>query len=90
MNKLNGVCVMPVAAYILVNVAVGRIQSVIDKLKEIEGVRVVSFTAGQYDVIVRVEVETLEDLFYLTERIHEIEGIERTNTHVVEKEIGSL
>ncbi len=81
---------MPVAAYILVNVAVGRIQSVIDKLKEIEGVRVVSFTAGQYDVIVRVEVETLEDLFYLTEKIHEIDGIERTNTHVVEKEIGSL
>ncbi len=81
---------MPVAAYILVNVAVGRIQSVIDKLKEIEGVRVVSFTAGQYDVIVRVEVETLEDLFYLTEKIHEIDGIEKTNTHVVEKEIGSL
>ncbi len=81
---------MPVAAYILVNVAVGRIQTVIDKLKEIEGVKVVSFTAGQYDVIVRVEVENLEDLFYLTEKIHEIEGIERTNTHVVEKEIGSL
>ena len=81
---------MPISAYILVNVAVGKIQSVLEKLKNIEGVKIVSFTAGLYDVMIRVEVNDLEELFYLTEKIHEIDGIVGTNTHVVEKEISSV
>jgi len=76
-----------ISAYILINVKIGFIEKVMEDLKKIRNVKSVAITAGLYDLVVRVEVETLEELFQLTNKIHEIEGIERTNTHVIEKEI---
>lgn len=76
-----------ITAYILINVKIGYIDKVMEDLKKIRNVKSVAITAGLYDLVVRVKVETLEELFQVTNEIHEIEGIERTNTHVIEKEI---
>ena len=80
---------MMISAYIMINVEVGKILSVVEALRRVRGVSNVSVVAGEYDIIVRAEVQSLEELFYLTEEIHKIPGIKRTTTHVVEKEVRS-
>jgi len=87
----HGSCqvILLITAYIMINVAVGKVAHVVEKLKSIENIKWVSVVAGEFDIIVRVHVESLEELFYVTEKIHRIEGITRTTTHVVEKEISS-
>lgn len=79
--------IIMISAIILVNVKIGYIEHVLKELRKVPNVKWISATAGLYDLIIRVEVETPEDLFDLTSEIHKVEGIERTNTHVVEKEI---
>ncbi len=76
-----------IVAYIMINVAVGKVASVVEKLRGVSNIKWISVVAGEYDIIVRVHVDTLEDLFYVTEKIHKIEGIVKTTTHVVEKEL---
>lgn len=76
-----------IPAYILINVDVGKIASVFKQLIDVPQTTHVSVTAGEFDIIIRVMVNDLEELFQITEKIHEIEGILRTVTHVVEKEV---
>lgn len=76
-----------IKAYIMINVDVGKITSVVEKLKLIEHIGNIAVVAGEFDIIVRVRVKSLEELYDITEMIHEIEGIVRTTTHVVEKEV---
>ena len=80
---------MPIYAYIMINVEVGKILKVVENLRKISGIKNISVVAGEFDVIVRAEVGSLEELFYLTEEIHRIPGIIRTTTQVVEKEVKS-
>jgi len=54
------------------------------KLSDVESVAVVT---GDYDIIVKAHVDTLEDLMELTDKIQLIDGIKRTTTSVIEKEI---
>ena len=54
------------------------------KLNNIESVAVVT---GDYDIIVKARVDVLEDLMELTDKIQLIDGIKRTTTSVIEKEI---
>lgn len=80
---------MAIYAYIMINVEVGKLGKVLRSLRDIRGVKNISVVAGEFDIIVRVEVPDLETLFYITEDIHSISGITRTTTHVVEKEVMS-
>ncbi|MHA1608564.1 MAG: Lrp/AsnC ligand binding domain-containing protein [Candidatus Njordarchaeales archaeon] len=75
-----------ITAYIMINVEIGRTEEVFRALQNLEGIELVSITAGEFDIIVRISVESLEELFEKTERIHQIEGLVRTLTLVVEKE----
>ena len=52
-----------------------------------ENVESIAVIAGDYDIIVKARVENLEQLMELTDKIHAIKGVKRTNTQVVEKEI---
>ncbi len=79
MDKVN--------AYILINVKVGTTAHVFNELSKIDEATHISLTAGEFDIIVRVTVNSLEELFNLTEKIHKIDGIIKTVTHVVEKEL---
>ncbi len=76
-----------IKAYIMINAGVGKIARVVEKLKKIENIGNIAVVAGEFDIIVRVRVNSLEELFDITEKIHEIEGVVRTTTHVVEKEV---
>ena len=75
-----------VLAYIMINVEVGKTSEVFSALQRIPSAELVSVTAGEFDIIVRVSVDSLEDLFEETEKIHKIDGVAKTITLVVEKE----
>ncbi|MEX0568470.1 MAG: Lrp/AsnC family transcriptional regulator [Candidatus Njordarchaeota archaeon] len=78
-----------IRAFVMINVEVGKIAHVVEELKRIQNIENIAVVAGEFDIIVRVRVQSLEDLFEVTEKIHKINGIERTTTHVVEKEVSS-
>jgi DNA-binding Lrp family transcriptional regulator len=70
-----------VQAYILVQTEVGRSAAVAGQIAELPGVVSAEDVTGPYDVIVRTEAETMDDLGKLiVARIQVIEGITRTLT----------
>ncbi|MGC9308107.1 MAG: Lrp/AsnC ligand binding domain-containing protein [Thermoplasmatota archaeon] len=78
---------MVIKAYIMILVYVGKLDEVLQGLREIENIESIAVTAGDYDVIVKVAVESLEALMETTDRIQMVGNIKRTTTTVIEKEI---
>ena len=76
-----------IRAYILIRTRVGEIKAAVKKMNELDYIDNISVVAGDYDIVAKANVESLEALMELTDRIQEIQGIERTNTLVIEKEI---
>lgn len=76
-----------IRAYIMITVDLKKMSAILKQLRKIKEISKIFVTAGEYDLIARVEVNTLEELYEVTEKIHEISGILKTITHVVEKEI---
>lgn len=76
-----------IKAYIMILVYVGKLERVLEGLREIGNIESIAVTAGDYDVIVKVSVETLEELMETTDRIQLVGDIKRTTTTVIEKEI---
>lgn len=66
----------------------GNSDRALNEIKKIKNVSKISIVAGDYDIIVRVQVKTLEDLLKVTNKIHMIKGVAKTTTQVIEKEIG--
>ncbi|MBD3191498.1 MAG: Lrp/AsnC family transcriptional regulator [Candidatus Heimdallarchaeota archaeon] len=75
-----------VRAYILMNVRLGKMNHVLSELKTIPGVTSIAAITGEFDIIARVETESLEELYNRTQEIHLIEGISETVTSIVQKE----
>jgi len=75
-------------AYILINMEPGNSNRALNEIKKIKNISKISIVAGDYDIIVRVQVKTLEDLLKVTNKIHMIKGVAKTTTQVIEKEIG--
>lgn len=70
-----------VQAYILVQTEVGRSAAVAGQINELPGVLSAEDVTGPYDVIVRTEAESMDELGKLiVARIQVIEGITRTLT----------
>ncbi len=76
-----------IKAYILVLTYVGNLNTVLEEMRKIENLESIAVVAGDYDIIVKVEVEEVEELMEVTNKIHSIKGVKRTNTQVIEKEI---
>jgi DNA-binding Lrp family transcriptional regulator len=74
-------------AYILISLETGNSKEVIKEMRTIENIEKISIVAGDYDIVVRVMVETLEDLLHVTDKIHLIQGVKKTTTQVIEKEL---
>ncbi|WP_299442442.1 Lrp/AsnC family transcriptional regulator [uncultured Phycicoccus sp.] len=73
-----------VQAYILVQTDVGKAASVAEAIARIEGVVLAEDVTGPYDVIARVESETVDDLGRLViSKIQDTDGITRTLTCTV-------
>ncbi len=73
-----------VQAYILIQTDVGRAASVAEAIAALEGVALAEDVTGPYDVIARVEAQTVDELGKLViARIQDVEGITRTLTCTV-------
>ena len=70
-----------VHAYILVQTEVGRAAAVAEEIGGIAGVDSAEDVTGPYDVIVRAEAETVDELGRLVvARVQSVDGITRTLT----------
>ena len=76
-----------VNAYILINMRPGNSDKAIKEMRKIENVEKISVVAGEYDIVIRVHVKDLEDLLKVTNDIQMIDGVKKTTTQVIEKEI---
>jgi DNA-binding Lrp family transcriptional regulator len=73
-----------IRAYILIHTRAGRSKAIAHELTQLPGVISAHACWGVPDVIVFAEVETQPELDDLVmEKIQAIEGIERTDTHIV-------
>jgi DNA-binding Lrp family transcriptional regulator len=72
---------MTVTAYVLIQTEVGRAEKVAKESREIKGVIDADNVAGPYDVIVKAEAQSLDDLGKLVvSELQKVDGITRTFT----------
>jgi DNA-binding Lrp family transcriptional regulator len=64
----------------------GMYNKALDEMKKIKNIEKISIVTGDYDIIVKVNVKNLEQLHKLTSQIHKVNGVEKTNTQIIEKE----
>ena len=77
-------CVVVVQAYILIQTEVGKAASVAESIAGISGVALAEDVTGPYDVIARVEANTVDELGKLViAKIQDVPGITRTLTCTV-------
>jgi DNA-binding Lrp family transcriptional regulator len=70
-----------VQAYILIQTEVGKASTVADLISRVTGVVQAEDVTGPYDVIVRAQADTVDELGRLVvARIQQVEGITRTLT----------
>ena len=74
-------------AYILLSMKPGKSDTAIREMRKIVNVEKISIVAGDYDIVVRVKVKSLEKLLVVTDKLQMIEGVKKTTTQVIEKEI---
>ncbi|MFF4404586.1 Lrp/AsnC family transcriptional regulator [Streptomyces sp. NPDC002536] len=70
-----------VQAYILIQTEVGKASTVADVISKIPGVIQAEDVTGPYDVIVRAQADTVDDLGRMVvAKVQQVEGITRTLT----------
>jgi len=74
-------------AYILITMEPGDTDIAISEMRKIENIAKISVTAGEFDIVVRVQVKSLDKLLKVTNKIQMIDGVKKTTTQVIEKEI---
>ncbi len=75
---------MPVTAYVLIQTEVGKAASVAQAVGQLPGFVTAEAVTGVYDVIVRAEAESMDDLGKsIVSKVGQIEGITRTLTCTV-------
>jgi DNA-binding Lrp family transcriptional regulator len=73
-------------AYIMINCEVGYEESIIEQLRSIEGIKEVQGVLGNFDVLARIEVSSLEALReIITSKIRKIQKIRCTTTVICTK-----
>ncbi|HOF64942.1 MAG TPA: Lrp/AsnC ligand binding domain-containing protein [Dermatophilaceae bacterium] len=73
-----------VQAYILIQTEVGKSAAVAQSIREVAGVASAEDVTGPYDVIARVEADSVDDLGRLViAKIQDVQGITRTLTCTV-------
>lgn len=72
---------MTVQAYVLIQTEVGKAAMVVKAIRDIPGVTLAEDVTGPYDVVVRAEARTIDELGKLVvARIQAVAGITRTLT----------
>ena len=74
---------MPIA-YVLINSEIGKEQKLLEELRKIKEVREAYFVYGVYDVVTKVEAETMDKLKEaVSSKIRRLEYVTSTLTMVV-------
>jgi DNA-binding Lrp family transcriptional regulator len=71
-------------AYSLISAELSKLAEVLNKVRKVKGVRLAECVTGPYDIVARVEAETMEDLTkadFL--ELRGIEGVASTVTLIV-------
>ncbi len=72
---------MAVSAYILIQTEVGKAASVANQVREVDGISSADDVTGPYDVIVRGEAESVDQLGQMVvAKVQTVPGITRTLT----------
>ena len=75
---------MAVTGYVLIQTEVGKAAGVTETVRALQGVTSADDVTGPYDVIVRIEAPTLDDLGkQVASQIQAVDGISRTFTCLV-------
>jgi DNA-binding Lrp family transcriptional regulator len=70
-----------VQAYILIQTEVGKASTVAEVISKIPGVLVAEDVTGPYDVIVRAQADTVDQLGHMVvAKVQQVDGITRTLT----------
>ena len=82
----TGTSLMSDRAYILINVSPGQTSSVVRALAQIKEIKTIDPCWGKPDIIAVAEIPDQDALTQLVlNRLHEIEGVAQTDTHLVYK-----
>ncbi len=74
---------MAVLAYLFVECAAGRHQSVLEKLRQVPGVRDAHIVTGDYDIIAIVDAPDEKAIGgAILDRVHAIPGVLKTTTNL--------
>lgn len=77
-----------VSAYIMMKMQVGMDDQVISEIKKLEQVKEGDATYGSYDLVIKVNFKTIEDLDrFIFEKIRRIKGITETSSMIVAKPV---
>ena len=74
-------------AYILIRMQPGHTEKAITEMRKIDSVEKISVVAGDYDIVVRVRAKSLENLLKVTNKLQMIDGVKKTTTQIIEKEL---
>lgn len=67
--------------YVLINVNRGAVKNVLKEISNLKGISEASIVSGRYDMFAKIEGESLPVITdMIINRIHKIEGVERTET----------
>lgn len=78
------ICKIMVTAFILINAEAGKEDKIVEALKGVEGIIEMYVVYGLYDLIVKVEMESLERLRDLVfKRIRSLPYVKATQTSLV-------
>ena len=76
-----------ISAYILITMQPGKTDKAVKQMRQLDNVAKISIIAGEYDIVVRAQVKNLEELLHVTDQIQMIEGVTKTTTQIIEKEL---
>lgn len=74
-------------AYIFIRSQGGDLIRFLENVRELKQVKSTAIVAGDYDAVLRVRVQSLEQLMDVTDEIQRMHGIQQTSTHVIQKEV---
>lgn len=76
------------SAYIMMRMQVGLDDEVLAEIKTLKQIEEANATYGAYDLVIRVNFKTIEDLDrFIFEKIRRIKGITETSSMIVAKKI---
>jgi len=77
-----------VSAYIMMKMQVGMDEQVLAEIKKLERIQEANATYGAYDLVIKVNFRTIEDLdTFIFEKIRRIKGITETSSMIVAKQV---